>query len=255
MTKSKGGPSTIKKRLEQQVALLRRELETAKTDQSDICRKYATTVRKQAGGAREGKESLMLKQRMKMLEKENHEKDQYIAELEEQIEKMPAQYENRMMELWKKATLAEKELNKVYQNMRSIKDEVKEVDQLRDSVAVLKARVERRDLIIAHYEARNSNSIKVVQDLNKPEARHRKSHTSSHASRQIVLPSKRHNTPEPTDVPAESETKPLGSLLMERYKKLQNLRPPKHELRSVDFTCLTAALRMKGNQANRYDLH
>ncbi|XP_022215545.1 uncharacterized protein LOC111069689 [Drosophila obscura] len=250
MAKTKNGPSTIKKRLEQQVALLRRELATSRVDQNDLCRKYATTVRQQAGSVNV-EESLMLKEQIKMLEKLNHEQRQYISYLEEHIKMMPAEYESRMIALKKSAKLAEMELNKVYQGIHSIKDQVKEVDKLRNCLNVLKARLKRRDFIIAQYEAKNSNRINIVDDQqgqNMSQVRHKQGHTTTH-KKLIVLPSKRQNTPEPTDVPAESETEPQGTLLIDKYKRLQDLRPPpKKQLRSVDFSCLAAALRIKGNQ-------
>ncbi|XP_001353789.2 uncharacterized protein [Drosophila pseudoobscura] len=244
MAKTKNSPCTIRKRLEQQVAILRRELASARVDQNDISRKYAARVRQQAGSGSFSDESLKLKKRIKILERENHEQNQYISYLEEQIKLMPAQYESRMVDLKKSAKLAERELNKVYHGMRSIKEQIKQVDKLKDSVAILKARLERRDFIIAHYEAQNSKKTVIVEDLQghqKSESRHKKCHTTTPTPKP---------TSEPTDVTAESETEPQGSLLVEKYKKLDNIRAPlKHKLKSVDFCSLAAALRMKGKQS------
>ncbi|XP_017018306.1 uncharacterized protein [Drosophila kikkawai] len=145
--------AVLQARLEQEIHELQTEVETLR-----LKRKM-----RESGGTEHNK----LNQHIQKLDEHVTKQEHYIKFLEEQINRTRTKYQQRMTNVHQSADQLEEKLKKVRHEMRNIKEQAGEVDQLNKRVTCLSAKLERRDKIIAHYEAQHADFMKVIADLEK----------------------------------------------------------------------------------------
>ncbi|XP_017841221.1 uncharacterized protein LOC108598961 [Drosophila busckii] len=141
-------------RLEQEILVLRREL-AKRGDREDTRKspKGAGDVPKL--GAVEAKKTVRSQQ----------DQELYIAYLEDQIHRTRIKYQKKMNHVKSNANLLEIELQKVRQEMKCITVRAQNVDKLQRHVDDLKAKLKRRDMVIARYDAQHAEIMDMVRRL------------------------------------------------------------------------------------------
>lgn len=146
--------AVLQARLEQQIHNLESELAAVRHNRKE----------RECGGA---EQSTKLNQHLKKLDGHVAKQEHYINFLEEQINLTRNKYQQRMTDVRQSADEVEEKLQQVRNEMRTIKERASEVDQLQKRLACLNAKLERRNNIIAHYEAQHADFMQVIADLQK----------------------------------------------------------------------------------------
>lgn len=143
-------------RLEQEVQILRHELEILRFDRDELYRKHGTHLKRCSGGESCKKFSLEA-----VLGEKSQKQDLYIAFLEDQIKQTRHKYQKQMRDVKSSAKILEKKLQNVRQEMNCITVQIRQVDKLKKNVQVLKTKLQRRDTIIARYNEQNTDFVRL----------------------------------------------------------------------------------------------
>ncbi|KAH8296733.1 hypothetical protein KR054_010626 [Drosophila jambulina] len=176
-----------KSRLEHEVTTLRREVTTLRSKQEQRRREQMDQAVLQARLEREihdlnaevetlrlkrkvrecgaAEHNIKLNQHLQKLDGHVAKQERYINFLEEQINRTRTKYQQRMTSVHQSADQLEERLMKVRNEMRNIKEQAGAMDALNKRVACLSAKLERRDKIIARYEAQHVDCMQVIADL------------------------------------------------------------------------------------------
>ncbi|KAH8376269.1 hypothetical protein KR200_008929, partial [Drosophila serrata] len=146
--------AVLQAQLEQEIHDLRTEVETLR-----LKRKV-----RECGGE---ESNTKMNQHLQKLDEHVVKQERYISFLEEQINHTRIKYEQRMTNVHQSADQLEEKLKKVRSEMRTVKEQASEMYQLNKRMACLSAKLERRDKVIAHYEAQQAECMRVIADLMK----------------------------------------------------------------------------------------
>ncbi|XP_016955195.1 trichohyalin [Drosophila biarmipes] len=149
--KTRRSQAVVQARLEQQIQELQNELN-------------ADRVERERGGADKCCE---LSERLEKMDEHVVKQEQYIAFLEEQINETRAKYQKRMLDVRQNAELVERELKRVRREMKTIAEQAGELDRLKKEAGFLGDKLERRNTIIAKYEAQQEEMMGVMAGLQK----------------------------------------------------------------------------------------
>ncbi|EDV96326.1 uncharacterized protein LOC6558492 [Drosophila grimshawi] len=138
-------------RLEREIILLRQELAITRLDRDELYRKLG-----------DKKSHLDLGKRVKS---NPTNQDLYIAYLEEQIQTTRLKYKKQMGDVKSSAGLLETKLQNVRQEMNCITAKAHQVDELEKTVTILKAKLQRRDAIIARYNEQHAAFLGLINNL------------------------------------------------------------------------------------------
>ncbi|KAH8368672.1 hypothetical protein KR084_004308 [Drosophila pseudotakahashii] len=216
--KARQNQAAVQARLEQEIQVLQNELAAVRCDRD----------KRECGGA---EQCSALNQQVEKLDEHVVKQEKYIAFLEEQINHTRTKYHSRMIDVRQNAELVEKELKRVRHEMKTIAEQAGQLDCLKKQVGFLGAKVERRNSIISKYEAQQEEMMSVMAGLQKlfDEKKRSKAggnrkagthHRVRFCEGDIIAPEK---PPVPKVKPKSSKSTPL------------------------DFLCLSSALKSKIN--------